>query len=258
MFKSFKATASPVLLSGLSVLCGAIALIAVLHGQVSAEAERVRLHTEDMARHALMSAGHGWARFEIHDDVGRLVGQAPDARSRQAAMRLARHVLAPAMSWPGVFNTLQDATQLATPVVARLAPVRPQLKPALSLTARCHDRMADALGAQAIRFERGSSHLTTESRRRLTAVAAVALACPSARLAVQGHTDATGQPALNQRLSQQRAEAVVAALVQSGVPAERLVPQGLGASRPLAQGNDPQTRAMNRRIEFHWAMPKAA
>jgi len=51
---------------------------------------------------------------------------------------------------------------------------------------------------------------------------------------------------------------VVAALVQSGVPAERLVPQGLGASRPLAQGHDAQAQAMNRRIEFHWATPNAA
>jgi len=258
MFESFKAASYPSLLPVMGAVLGAATLAVVLHGQVSAEAARVRMHTEDMARHALASAGHAWARFEIHDEVGRLVGQAPDPSSRDAAWRIARQAMAPAMAWPGVFNILQDATHLAAPM-AQVAPrvplmpsLRPQLKPALSLAEQCRTRVDEALGGERILFELGSSRLTAGSRRRLAAVADVARECPAARLAVHGHTDASGQPALNQRLSQLRAEAVVAALVQAGVPAERLAPQGLGASRPLAQGNDPATRALNRRIEFHW------
>lgn len=261
MFESFKAVSLSSVVPFSGAVLAAAALAVVLQSQVTAEAERVRVHTESMARQALAAAGHGWARLEINNDVGRVVGQAPDAHSRVMALRLARQVMAPAMAWPGVFTTLKDATHLAAPM-AQLAPqlpsLMPQLKPALSLIERCRAQVDEALGGQPILFERGSSRLTGDSLRRLRAVAGIARDCPTARLAVQGHTDATGLPSLNMRLSQQRAEAVVAALVQAGVPAQRLQSQGLGASRPLALGSDPATRALNRRIEFHWTADTSA
>lgn len=261
MFESFKSASFPALWPVVAAALGTAALAISMHGQVEAEAERVRQHTEDMTRHALAAAGHAWARVEIHDDIGRLVGQAPDARSRAAAWRIAREVTAPARTWPGVFNTLQDGTHLAAPL-AQIAPrvpaFKPLLKPALSLSEQCHDRVNETLGAERILFEHGSSRLTADSRRRLAAVADLVRDCPKARLAVQGHTDNSGLPAHNLRLSHLRAQAVVTALVQAGVPAQRLVPQGLGASRPLVMGNDPATQALNRRIEFRWAADHTA
>jgi len=232
-----------------SSIAGLCTLVGALAWQAPQQAQRLRVETEQSTLQALAEAGHGWAHLEIQDAVGRIVGEAPDAASRHAAMATARAHLAPAMAWPGVFWRLQDATRVAVPLARGL--------PRVSLTAQaeqCHVLVDQALAGRRVLFERGSAQLTADSRRLLVAVAAVASQCPIGSLAVQGHTDATGQPLLNQRLSQQRAEAVVAALVQAGVPAARLQPQGLGASRPLALGSDAATQAQNRRIEFHWTV----
>ena len=67
---------------------------------------------------------------------------------------------------------------------------------------------------------------------------------------VEGHTDNQGKEDHNQSLSQRRAEAVVAYLVKSGVPRERLVARGYGASKPIADNHKAAGRAKNRRVAF--------
>jgi outer membrane protein OmpA-like peptidoglycan-associated protein len=69
-------------------------------------------------------------------------------------------------------------------------------------------------------------------------------------VAVEGHTDNVGNAAGNQKLSEQRAEVIRAALVQRGVPAERLSSVGYSFNRPLASNATDQGKAMNRRVEL--------
>jgi outer membrane protein OmpA-like peptidoglycan-associated protein len=76
------------------------------------------------------------------------------------------------------------------------------------------------------------------------------------KLQVQGHTDNKGAEDMNQKLSQARAEAVVAALVAQGLDAGRLDAKGFGSSqgfmvkgKPTPNDTDAH-RAMNRRVEF--------
>ena len=86
-----------------------------------------------------------------------------------------------------------------------------------------------------IEFEFDSARLTTVARRDLDEVAA-ALNDPSlvaASVTLEGHTDAAGTPEYNLRLSQRRAEAVVAYLVTRGVAPARLRPAGFGEYRLL-------------------------
>lgn len=66
--------------------------------------------------------------------------------------------------------------------------------------------------------------------------------------AVKGHTDSTGASAFNRTLSQQRAEAVKAALVQGGMRAAAITAQGLGESDPIESNATAQGRAENRRV----------
>jgi outer membrane protein OmpA-like peptidoglycan-associated protein len=67
---------------------------------------------------------------------------------------------------------------------------------------------------------------------------------------VEGHTDAIGTDAYNQRLSMQRAESVRDALVNRyGVEASRLEAIGYGESRPIADNSTELGRAINRRVE---------
>ncbi len=68
---------------------------------------------------------------------------------------------------------------------------------------------------------------------------------------VKGHTDARGNAAANQKLSQRRAQAVVAQLIKNGVEASRLSAEGGGESQPIASNRPPAGMAKNRRVEFH-------
>lgn len=101
-----------------------------------------------------------------------------------------------------------------------------------------------------IEFDFDSAALTARARRDLDSVAA-ALSGPEladARLALEGHTDARGTADYNLRLSQRRAEAVVAYLRQRGVAESRLRAAGFGEYRPLA-GYAP-TDDRQRRVEI--------
>ena len=73
---------------------------------------------------------------------------------------------------------------------------------------------------------------------------------PNLKFEVQGHTDNTGTVAGNQKLSEQRAQAIVAKLVEMGISADRLSAKGLGQSAPLADNSTEEGRAKNRRVEF--------
>ncbi len=81
--------------------------------------------------------------------------------------------------------------------------------------------------------------------------AAHALAArPGARVVVEGHTDAVGSDAYNERLSQRRAQTVVDYLVHAGVARDRLEATGFGESRPVADNDTEDGRARNRRVEL--------
>ncbi|MCL4749369.1 MAG: OmpA family protein [Myxococcales bacterium] len=71
-----------------------------------------------------------------------------------------------------------------------------------------------------------------------------------AKIEIQGHTDNTGSPVYNQRLSQQRADAVRDALVKLGVDGSRLDAKGYGQDKPLVPNVSPANRARNRRVQL--------
>jgi OOP family OmpA-OmpF porin len=73
---------------------------------------------------------------------------------------------------------------------------------------------------------------------------------PSISLQISGHTSSEGDAAVNQRLSQERADAVKQWLVDNGVPPERLKTRGAGPDEPIADNKTAAGREKNRRIEF--------
>lgn len=81
-------------------------------------------------------------------------------------------------------------------------------------------------------------------------VAAVLKRFPDWSLRIVVHTDASGGGEANQRLSQERAEMIKAALVKRGVPADRLIASGAGQMMPVASNNTAEGRALNRRVEL--------
>ncbi|MCR5827408.1 MAG: OmpA family protein [Bacteroidales bacterium] len=101
-----------------------------------------------------------------------------------------------------------------------------------------------------ILFETGKADLKPESMAEIQKVAEYMKANPTARFEVQGHTDNQGSDAVNDPLSQQRAEAVVKALESQGVDPFNLRPVGKGSHEPVADNSTDEGRAKNRRVEF--------
>ena len=101
-----------------------------------------------------------------------------------------------------------------------------------------------------ILFETGKATLKPESMEEIQKVADYMKKNPSARFEVQGHTDNQGSDAINDPLSQQRAEAVVKALEGMGCDPFNLRPVGKGSHEPVASNGTEEGRAKNRRVEF--------
>jgi len=102
--------------------------------------------------------------------------------------------------------------------------------------------------ADRLLFATDRSRLVPAQAERIAAIARALIAVDIMRLRVEGHTDATGTVAHNQRLSQQRAEAVARALVVGGLPRDGITAIGLGKSQPLESNRTAAGRAENRRV----------
>jgi outer membrane protein OmpA-like peptidoglycan-associated protein len=105
-----------------------------------------------------------------------------------------------------------------------------------------------ALTLRALYFEQGQAQLLPEVQASLDTLAQALASRPALRLEVQGHTDNQGDPAVNQLLSRQRAEAVRQYLAAHGVAPGRLRAVGYGGSRPVADNREPSQRPRNRRV----------
>ncbi|WP_336978360.1 OmpA family protein [Altererythrobacter fulvus] len=112
----------------------------------------------------------------------------------------------------------------------------------------CENDVAALLSSRSIRFEEGSSRIDASSLGLLDEVAAALRPCLGAIIAITGHTDSSGPEPSNLALSRERANAVLAALVGRGIPADGLRASGVGSTLPV-EGLDP-TDPANRRIEF--------
>ena len=100
-----------------------------------------------------------------------------------------------------------------------------------------------------VTFQTGSAKLdASKSGDQLTNLSEVLKAYPAVRLKIGGYTDSTGNEEANQKLSQQRAEAVVADLVARGITADRLEAEGYGSQHPVASNATEEGRAKNRRM----------
>lgn len=102
----------------------------------------------------------------------------------------------------------------------------------------------------AITFETGKAELKPESMVEILRVAKLMKENPGLEFEVQGHCDATGSDKVNDPLSQKRAEAIVAALVDQDIAEARLTPVGKGSHQPIASNSTEEGRARNRRVEF--------
>ena len=115
---------------------------------------------------------------------------------------------------------------------------------------RCQEQLATVIKSGVILFESGSAELSSASNATLDELTRSLKACPDGVIEIEGHTDAEGDDGANQRLSEKRADAVRGYFTNAGIPGDRLVTAGYGASKPVAPNDTTENMAKNRRIEF--------
>jgi len=101
-----------------------------------------------------------------------------------------------------------------------------------------------------ILFDTNSATLRAASQSEIQKMAAVLQKYPDTNVLIEGHTDASGSDAINNPLSQRRAQAVADYTTAQGVDASRITTQGYGSSQPIADNTTEAGKQANRRVEI--------
>lgn len=111
----------------------------------------------------------------------------------------------------------------------------------------------DAKGQVNVRFATGSATISAQDREALKKLAEDAISLKGYMIQVKGFTDSRGSAAMNQRLSMDRAQNVIAYLIQEcNVPLRHVIaPGAMGESAPAASNDTKAGRAENRRVEVN-------
>lgn len=121
------------------------------------------------------------------------------------------------------------------------------------------DIVEDANGLNAIKvtfdsgilFATNSSALSTASKAALKDFAVKMADMPETDITIYGHTDNTGSDAVNEKLSNQRANSVATYLQNCGIAKTRITSEGKSYSMPVASNETAEGRAQNRRVEVY-------
>ncbi|WP_240635350.1 OmpA family protein [Hymenobacter rigui] len=101
-----------------------------------------------------------------------------------------------------------------------------------------------------ILFDTNKSDLRPASMTEIQKMAEVLKKYPDTNVLIEGHTDASGSDAINQPLSERRAQAVANYTTSQGVDAARITTQGYGSSQPIGDNSTVEGKQANRRVEI--------
>lgn len=177
--------------------------------------------------------------FDLSGGTLTLTGTAPSDEVKAAVEAAAR------AAWPSV----TIVNNIVVKGASATAPSTPTATPPSGECGSLQSDITAALNAP-INFETDGFTLTAATRQMLSAVAAKIKACPTAKIAVTGYTDNTGNDAINIPLSNNRAKSVGDYLVSQGVSAAGVTTSGQGAANPVAGNDTAAGRAQNRRVEI--------
>jgi OOP family OmpA-OmpF porin len=108
----------------------------------------------------------------------------------------------------------------------------------------------EAIVMRGVTFDSGSARLTANAKVILNQVADALKARPELKVEIGGHTDNKGSKAINKKLSEKRANAVMDYLVKRGVAADQMSAKGYGAGQPIDTNKTDEGRENNRRVEL--------
>ena len=108
----------------------------------------------------------------------------------------------------------------------------------------------DGFVALYLNFDTGKASIKADSLPTIEQIAQMLKSAPDLKIEVGGHTDDVGKADANQKLSDGRAQSVVAELTKRGIVSTRLTAKGYGQSKPVADNRSEEGRAKNRRVEL--------
>lgn len=111
------------------------------------------------------------------------------------------------------------------------------------------DGVATLVLPNAITFDLNSAEIKPEFVEILDALSDALMDYPDGKIKIEGHTDNTGTPEYNKGLSEERAEAAKAYLLDKGIEEDRIDTEGLGEAKARYSNEDAEGRMKNRRIE---------
>ena len=194
--------------------------------ELEAEITRLRLSEQQLGRDLADSQAFGAALEEEIRELDQRLGGASTER-QQLVMRLEEQARAR--------EQLAQAEGLFTPDEALVF-------------RQSNEIVVRVIGLQ---FASGSARLGAGNDALLKKLEQVIAIYPRSMLVVEGHTDSRGSEATNQRLSEQRAQAVANYIItEMRIPAHRLSAVGFGEAKPIANNETAKGRAQNRRIDL--------
>lgn len=193
-----------------------------------------------VALEALSQLNNG--SLTVRPDVIRLSGDTGNAEAKDQIARL-------------VTGKLGEDTNMVLDIsyVEALDPVA-----ALPTPEQCVAIINEAIAERKITFAPGSSEIEREALATIDRVAEALRGCQTVRMEITGHTDSQGRESMNDRLSQERADAVLNAIMARRVLTSNLSAKGYGARNPIADNSTEAGREANRRIEFRLILPDEA
>ena len=114
------------------------------------------------------------------------------------------------------------------------------------------DKTKNWVSFDRVYFETGKSVLTAASQSQVKNIASILKNFPKGSIKIGGYTDNTGDAAVNQKLSDERAKIVMKELVKFGAGAKQVTEaEGYGPQHPVCASNDtPECKAQNRRVDL--------
>ncbi len=235
------------------LIVGALAAILILlfvlgsTGTTSvAEADESRVDLVSIVGPALTRAGYGDVMVESDGRTVTLSGELPTRTDVIAADAVVKSISEVAfvqnnLSHPGDSADIPIPGETGTPSA---------ISSASSADLELQLRLATIAAVSPVIFQPRSVDISAESQSTIDQVVQLLNENPDLRVEVGGHTDSSGEPEINEVLAQDRADAVMAALITAGIEERRLTAVGYGDSRPVVSNDTPDGRARNRRIEF--------
>jgi len=188
--------------------------------KTEADAQRA---AAERARSAAEQATQALARQKAEADAARQASDAEAARARSDAQQAEQDKAALRERLRQQLNIILETRETARGLIVN---------------------MSDVL------FDTGRATLRPGAREKLAKVAGIVLTYPGLNLEVEGHTDGIGAADYNQDLSERRASAVRAFLIQEGISTGSIGARGYGKEQPVATNGTAAGRQQNRRVEL--------